>query len=341
MKEGRKAFFLSMPDLKEFNIGGVAIKGPVVLGPMAGVTTLAYRDFMKPFGVALSYSEMISDYGIVYGNKDTYAYCETSPQDHPVGLQLFGNDKNVAIKAIAILEKYYRFDVLDINLGCPVYKVTKTGAGSAWLKDPAGLYEYMKAVVEASHKPVTAKIRLGWDEGSINFETVCKALEKAGVKGIAIHAKTSRQGYSGAARPELVAGLGQRLSVPLILSGDINDPVKADAWMKLTGASAVMVARGGLGNPWLIAAINAQITGGLLPERFSLSKQVDLAEQFANALIAEKGERVAIMQLRGLLPHFFAGYPGSKRISIEISQTMSTADDLSKVMNGIRTRGHL
>jgi nifR3 family TIM-barrel protein len=330
-----------MGEFKEFSIGGVPIKGPVILGPMAGVTSLAYRNFMKPFGVALSYSEMISDYGIVYGNKETYEYCETSKIDHPVGLQLFGNDASITSKAIAILEKGYDYDILDINLGCPVYKVVKTGAGSAWLREPAKLYDYMKAVVEASHKPVTAKIRLGWDESSINFIEVCDVLEKAGVKAVTIHSRTTKQSYSGNARHELLKGLGGRLSIPLFISGDINDPIKAKEWFDMTGASGIMVARGGLGNPWLICAINAQITHGLLPEHFSLMHQVDYAEAFSKALISSKGERSAIMQLRGLLPHFFAGFAGSKRISIEISQTMNSIDDLDKIIDGIRHREHL
>jgi nifR3 family TIM-barrel protein len=330
-----------MASFHEFDIGGIRIGGPVVLGPMAGVTSLAYRDFMKPFGVALSYSEMISDYGLVYGNKETLSYCTTSKADRPVGLQLFGNDAEITKKAVSILEKDYDYDILDINLGCPVYKVTKTGAGSAWLRNPAGLYEYMKAVVGVSHKPVTAKIRLGWDESSLNFETVCEVLERAGVKAISIHSRTSKQGYSGAARHELLAGLGKRLSVPLIISGDINDPLKADRWMELTGAKAVMVARGGVGNPWLISAINSQITHGSAIKRFSLERQVGFASSFAESLIAEKGERIAIMRLRGLLPHFFTGYPGSKRLSIEVSQTMASAKDLHKTIEGIRVRGNL
>jgi len=330
-----------MSGFKEFDIGGVKIAGPVVLGPMAGVSTLAYRDFMKPFGVALSYSEMISDYGIVYENKETYAYCETSKTDHPVGLQLFGNDKAITCRAIAILERDYQYDILDLNLGCPVYKVIKTGAGSAWLKRPEELYDYVKAVVEASHKPVTAKIRLGWDEESINFEEICQLLEKAGVRAITIHSRTTKQGYTGHARPELLLGLGDRLSVPLILSGDINDPLQAAEWLKSTKASAVMVARGGLGNPWLVSAIDSQIRQGSLPPRFSLEQQVDLAEKFSLALLEEKGERVGIMQLRGLLPHFFSGFAGSKRISIEISQTMDSSEDLRKILNGISNRSHL
>jgi tRNA-dihydrouridine synthase B len=326
---------------KPFKIGDVEIRGPVVLGPMAGVTTLAYREFMKPFGVALSYSEMISDYGIVYGNKETFTYLATSTIDRPVGLQIFGNDPEISTKAIQIIEKTASYDILDLNLGCPVYKVTKTGAGSAWLKDPSKLYDYVRAVVNASHKPVTAKIRLGWDESSINFDKVGTLLVQAGIKALTIHTRTAKQGYSGMARTELLNGFGQKLGIPLVISGDINDPETAFKWKESTGASAVMVARGGVGNPWLVEALNALAFGQELPSRYSLEKQVSFAEQFAQKLVAEKGEKVAIMQLRGLLPHFFGGFPGSKRISIEISQTMDSAEDLEKIFKGIRNRGRL
>ncbi|MCH4211107.1 MAG: tRNA-dihydrouridine synthase family protein, partial [Bacilli bacterium] len=168
-------------------IADIEIKTPVILAPMAGVTTLAYREFMKPFGVGLSYSEMISDCGLVYGNALTREYAKTSKIDHPVGLQLFGNDPAIAKKAIAILEGIASYDILDVNLGCPVYKVTKTGAGSAMLKDPNTLYTYMREVVSSSHKPVSAKIRLGWDSQSINVREVASLLEKTGVSLISIH----------------------------------------------------------------------------------------------------------------------------------------------------------
>jgi nifR3 family TIM-barrel protein len=191
-------------------IGDLEIKGHVILGPMAGVTTLAYREFMKPFGVALSYSEMVSDCGLVYENKKTYEYLATSEVDRPVGIQLFGFDAEKTCRAIEICEKEAEYDVLDINLGCPVFKVTKTGAGSAWLKKPNDLYYYMKKICETSHKPVTAKIRLGWDEKNINVFEVAKGLELAGVKAITIHCRTSKQGYSGVADYKAIAGLKKR-----------------------------------------------------------------------------------------------------------------------------------
>ena len=159
-------------------IKNIEIQGHVILGPMAGVTTLAYRDFMKPFGVGLSYSEMISDCGIDYGNSRTFEYLQTSKLDRPVGLQLFGFSAQNAVKAIEIIEKCADFDILDINLGCPVFKVTKTGAGSARLKDPVALEEYMKEICRVSTKPDSAKNRHGGDEKSNKSNESAETREK-------------------------------------------------------------------------------------------------------------------------------------------------------------------
>jgi tRNA-dihydrouridine synthase B len=322
-------------------IGNIEIKGPVVLGPMAGVTTLAYREFMKPFGVALSFSEMISDCGIYYGNAETYTYLATSKKDRPIGLQLFGSKSEISVKAISILENKADYDLLDINLGCPVYKVTKTGAGSAWLKHPQELYDYMRAVVIASHKPVSAKIRLGWDERSINFEEVADLLEKAGIAFLTIHARTSKQMYTGFADYAPLKGFGEKLSIPLCVSGDIFTPEKAMEALKETGASFVMVARGGLGNPQLITNINHLYRGEEKEADPTVLEQCEWARSFAKGLVALKGEKVALMQLRGLIPHFFSGFPGYKKIRAEIAMNIKTFDDLTKILDGIEKRQRL
>ena len=319
-------------------IGDLEIKGHVILGPMAGVTTLAYREFMKPFGVALSYSEMVSDCGLVYENKKTYEYLATSEIDRPVGIQLFGFDAEKTCRAIEICEKEAQYDVLDINLGCPVFKVTKTGAGSAWLKKPNDLYYYMKKICEASHKPVTAKIRLGWDEKNVNFFEVAKGLELAGVKAITIHCRTSKQGYSGVADYKAIAGLKETLNIPLIVSGDIFTLEKAIEAVEITHADAVMVARGGLGNPYLVTQINHYFeTGEKLPSSDVLN-QVGYAEEFAKKLIAQKGEIIAIRELKGLIPHFFSGFPGYKKIRMEIVTNVQTPTQLFTLLGSIKTR---
>jgi len=331
----RPSFFALM------KIESIETSSPVVLGPMAGVTTLAYRDFMKPFGVGLSFSEMISDCGIFYGNAETYSYLATSRIDRPVGLQLFGSNPDISAKAISILENKADYDLLDINLGCPVYKVTKTGAGSAWLKHPQELYSYMRTIVSASHKPVSAKIRLGWDEKSVNFVEVSDLLVKAGISFLTIHARTSKQMYMGEANYEPLKDFGKKLPIPLCVSGDIFTPEKAIETMKLTGASYVMVARGGLGNPRLISNINHLCLGEEKEADPTVNEEAEWARDFAARLIAQKGEKVALMQLRGLIPHFFSGFPGYKKIRAEIAINIKTFDDLVKILDGIEKREHL
>lgn len=322
-------------------IGDVEINGQVILAPMAGVSTLAYREFMKPFGIALSYSEMISDCGLAYGNKETLRYCLTSKTDRPVGLQLFGASLETTSKAIGILENTADYDILDLNLGCPVYKVVKTGAGSAWLKDPNALYEYVRGVCRVSHKPVTAKIRLGWDQNSINVREVAALLEKAGCRAFAVHARTQTQGYSGTADFSLIKDLNKDVSIPFAVSGDIFTPEAAASAMKISGASFVMVARGPLGRPNLVKDINSFLKDGTVGPSPTVIDQVTWAEDFANRLVTLEGERMAIMQLRGLIPHFFNSFPGYKRIRLAISENTHRMSDLEKIFDSIKTRGQL
>ncbi len=316
-------------------IGDLELSGNVILGPMAGVTSLAYREFMKPFGVALSYSEMISDCGIIYENQRTYDYLKTSSLDTPVGLQLFGFDIKNTEKAIEIIQSSAIYDVLDINLGCPVHKVTKTGAGSSWLRDVEKLKVYMRRVCELSTKPVTAKIRLGWDEKTINVFEVSKALEEAGVKAITVHCRTKEQGYAGKADYSAIKGLKEALGIPLFVSGDIfslDDAIKS---VNETHADGIMVARGGVGNPFLITQIDHYFkTGDRLPNP-SVAQQLGYAREYAQKLIALKDETLAIRELRGILPHFFSGFVGHKKIRLALTSNMTTSAEMEAIFNGV------
>ena len=316
-------------------IGNIELKGNVILGPMAGVTCLAYREFMKPFGIALSYSEMISDCGIAYENQRTLDYLQTSELDTPVGLQLFGFDIKNTEKAIRIMENCAKYDILDVNLGCPVHKVTKTGAGSSWLRDVPKLYDYMKRVCEVSSKPVTAKIRLGWDEKSINVFEVSESLEKAGVKAITVHCRTKEQGYSGKADYQAIRGLKKELRIPLFVSGDIftlDDAIKS---VNETDADGVMVARGGVGNPKLVTQIDHYFRTGERTEDATVKEQVEFARTYAYKLIESKGEEMAMRELKGILPHFFSGFPGYKKFRLSITMNMSSVKDMEAIFHGI------
>ncbi|MBR1847291.1 MAG: tRNA-dihydrouridine synthase [Bacilli bacterium] len=316
-------------------IGNVELNGNVILGPMAGITSLAYREFMKPFGVALSYSEMISDCGIAYENQKTLDYLKTSELDVPVGLQLFGFDIKNSAKAIQIIENCAKFDILDLNFGCPVHKVTKTGAGSSWLRDIPKLFEYTKAICELSKKPVTAKIRLGWDDQSINVFEVSEALEKAGVKAITVHCRTKEQGYSGKADYHAISGLKEILQIPLFVSGDIFALDDAINSVNITHADGVMVARGGVGNPFLITQIDHYFkTGERLPDS-TVADQIRYARAYAQKLIDLKGEDIAIRELKGILPHFFSGFPGYKKFRLAFTINMSNKNEMEAIFNGI------
>lgn len=320
-----------------YKIGNIEIESKVVLAPMAGVTSLAYRDFMKPFGVGLSVTEMVSDCGLIYENKKTIDYLKTSELERPVAIQLFGSEAETIIKAMeVVIKENPNFDFFDINLGCPVPKVTKAGSGSALLKNPAKLGEMFKKICAASPKPVTAKIRLGYSEDNINFLENIKVLEESGVAAIGIHARTTSQLYSGKARYELLKDLRDKMNVPLFVSGDIytlDDAIRA---LEITKADAVMVARGGVGNPRLVEQIDHYFkTGERLPNA-TLKENIEYLEKFADMLIEEKGEYRAMSILRGIAPKFLDGFPGMKPYKNKLAQSLSTRASLARILDEIR-----
>lgn len=317
-----------------WKIGNVKINGKVVLAPMAGITSLSYREFLKPFGVAYSVTEMISVDGICYHNQKTIEYLKTSKKDSPVAIQLFGSKLNTTLKAMDIInnELKIKYDILDFNFGCPVRKVINSNAGSAWLKNPKKLYMFMKSVVEHSPKPVTAKIRLGFDDKSINFREVIKALEDAGVKAIAIHARTTKELYSGLPHYDLLKDLQKEMKVPLIVSGNIftlDDAINA---LKITKATAVMVARGAVGNPYLVKQIDTYLKNKKRLDNVDPLTNIIYCQEIAKALVKEKGERTAISIMRTIAPQFFKNLSNAKHYRNKLSQTINTYKDLCNVL---------
>lgn len=320
-----------------FKIGNVEINGKVVLAPMAGVTSYAYRVFMAPFGVSLTVTEMISDCGIIFGNEETLKYLPQKGDPRPIALQLFGGEAETLVKAIEIIQNMdsVDYDILDLNLGCPVPKVTRNNGGSAWLRDEKRLLSMLTDVVKASHKPVSVKIRLGWDEDSINFKDLMPKIEATGVQMIGLHFRTTKQLYGGKARYELGENLQDIIKIPLVISGDIFTLEDAIKGLAITKAAGVMVARGSMGNPHLIKQIDHYYrTGEQLPG-VTMSEQIDYLRTFAKLLIAEKGEKTAISNLRGLASHFLSGFPNTKQFRIKISQTMTTFADLEEILDEI------
>ena len=320
-----------------FKIGNVEINGKVVLAPMAGVTSLGYRNFMKPFGVALTVTEMVSDCGLIYDNQKTIDYLKSTEQERPIAIQLFGSSAETICKAMDVVLKHNpNIDIFDINLGCPAPKVTKTGAGSSLLRDPEKLEKMFKEICKHSPIPVTAKIRLGWNEDEINFKENVKALENAGVAAIGIHARTTRQGYAGKPRWELLKDFRDEMSVPLIVSGDIytlKDAIKA---LECTKADAVMVARGGVGNPILVKQIDSYFKDGTIIESSSLEESVQYIRDLADMLIEEKGEYTAMMVLRGIAPKFLNSHPDMKKAKNKLASALTTRESLERILNEIK-----
>ncbi len=318
-----------------WKIGGLKVDGPVVLGPMSGYTTPAYRDFMKPFGVALSYTEMVSDMGCIFGMKTTRSFLEFGDNE-PTGAQLFGSDpENLAKAAAYAVEVNPRIRFIDINMGCPVHKVNRTGAGCVLMKDPLRCGMIVRAVKRATGLPVTAKIRLGWSSGTVNFKKVIAELETAGADAVCVHPRTREQQYGGHPRYDLVEGLREEMSVPLIISGNIyllEDAIQA---VKTTGAEGVMVARGGIGNPFLCTQIDRYFrTGERLPNP-TVSQQVDWCMELADAVIEELGTDAAMRRLRSYVPHFIAGCYKSREHRNRLTQ-IESREDLFSLLEDIR-----
>lgn len=316
-----------------FKIGNIEIKNKVILAPMAGVTSFGYRKFMSQFGVGLCVTEMVSDMGLIYENKETKSYVEFEKLNIPTGVQLFGNCPENLAKAALICEKLNpNIDYFDINMACPVNKVFKTGAGSALMKNPKLCGEIVKAVKEATHKPVTAKIRLGVDSSHINFLEVIEEIEKAGVDMIAIHPRTTKEMYGGLPHWDILKDLRKKMSVPLVVSGNIFTVEDALNALEITGADAVMLARGGMGNPLLITNINNVLEGKELIST-SIDKQIELCLELARFLIEEKGEEIAMRVYRGIATRFLEGLPNSKPTKSRLSTELVKYEDLKRILS--------
>lgn len=319
-----------------FYIGNIEIKGRVILAPMAGITSFSYRKFMSKLGTSLVYSEMISDCGLIYGNKETKNLLYTDNKESPFAIQLFGGSKDTLVKAIDILENLnINYDILDINLACPVNKVIKGHAGSYWLTDLNNLYDLMREITKVSYKPVSCKIRLGFND--INVNDVTKLLENAGVKFIAIHARTRKEMYSGLPHFEYLKDLAKNINIPFAVSGNIFTVKDGLNALNITNATALMVARGAIGNPNLITNLNKALNKENYDESINLDEQIEYLKEYSRLLIKEKGEDRAISVLKGIAPKFFKDFPNSKFIRKEITLNCRSYRDLLNILDKIKT----
>ncbi len=290
-----------------WRIGDIKVDGPVVSGPMSGYTSRSYRDFMKPFGVAVSMTEMTSAVGILNSDAKTGDYVMFG-RNYPTGLQLFGHSADDIAEAAAKSLKWNpNIDFFDINMGCPVHKILRSGAGSVLMKDPELCGRIVRQVKKATGRPVTAKIRLGSDLNHLNYMEVIRELESSGADAITVHARTKDQNYSGYPHYDIIEGLQKEMSVPLIVSGNIYSLDDATKAMDISGATGVMVARGGVGNPFLCTQIDEYLRTGKRLENPTVHQQIEWCIQLADMLIEEKGEDCAIRKLRSIAPKFVSG----------------------------------
>jgi len=295
-----------------FKIGNIEIKHNVVLGPMAGNTNYAYRKIAKEYGAGLVYAEMVSDKGLNYHNKKTETMIEVFDDEHPVSMQIFGSGVEDMVKAAIFIDQNSNCDIIDINMGCPVNKIAKKGdSGSALLKNPELVYQIVSNVVQNVKKPVTVKIRSGWDHDHINAVEIAKLIEKAGASAIAIHGRTRTQMYSGKADWDIIRQVKNAVSIPVIGNGDIKSAIDAKKMIEETGVDAVMVARGSLGNPWIFNEINKYLEEGILVERPNVSEIEKVCFEHLELLRNLKGDHIAMLEARSQIAYYLKGLEGS------------------------------
>lgn len=291
----------------------------VFLAPMAGVTDLPYRLLARKYGADLVVSEMISAQAIVYRNQRTLNMLAIHEEERPCAIQLFGHDPEVMAAAAALVFEQVQPDMIDLNFGCPTPKVVKNGDGAALLRDPDRLSRIAAAVVRAVPIPVTAKIRLGWDERSINCLEVVRRLEDAGVHWITVHARTREQFYSGKARWEYIAAIKANSRLPIVGNGDIYTPADAREMITQTSCDHIAIGRGAQGNPWIFQQVKAYLAAGELLPPPSLEERIGVALRHLEMKIEADGEERAVREMRPHLAWYLKGVPFSSAIRRELN----------------------
>lgn len=310
------------------NLGNVKLRNPIIIAPMAGITNNAFRELCLEFGAGLVCAEMVSDKALFYGNDKTEKMIEVG-EGHPCSLQLFGSDTETMGLASKYLTEHSDCDIIDINMGCPVTKVIKTGAGSALMKDEDKALDIVKAVLDNTNKPVTVKMRLGFDKQNINFLSLAKKLENTGIKAITLHARTRSEMYEGKAHWEYIKELHENLSIPVIGNGDIK--TLDDYIAHKDDCDAIMIGRGIVGNPFLIKEI-LNYEEGKPNDSITYKDKFDMCLKHAYKLVELKGEKIAIREMRGLAPHYISGLYNSTTYKNKMSK-LNTYEDLSNLLD--------
>lgn len=301
-------------------IGNVELKNQVVLAPMAGVCNPAFRLIAKEFGTGLVCAEMVSDKAILNGNKRTKEMLFVDEREKPLSLQIFGGNRESLVEAAKVVDQETNADIIDINMGCPVPKVTKCDAGARWLLEPSKIFEMVSAVVDAVSKPVTVKMRIGWDSEHIFVVDNAKAVEQAGAKAVSVHGRTREQLYTGKADWNYIRQVKENVSIPVIGNGDVSSPEDAKRMLDQTGCDGVMIGRGALGNPWMLyRTVEYLKSGELLPEP-DIKEKIAIAILHMDRLAALKGEHVAVKEMRKHLAWYLKGFKGAAKVKDDIME---------------------
>ena len=300
-------------------IGNVQLDNEVFLSPMAGVTDLPFRTICKEKGCGMLYTEMINAKALCYDDENTKKMLRMDKDEHPVAVQIFGSDPEFMGKA-AIIMNQYQNEILDINMGCPAPKVIKNGDGSALMRNPKLAAEVLTAVVKNSEKPVTLKIRKGWDDDSVNAVEIAKIAEECGISALAIHGRTREQFYSGKADWDIIAEIKQAINIPVIGNGDVFEVEDAVNMLEKTKCDAIMIGRGAQGNPWIFNRINHYMkTGEILPEP-TLEEKITTAIRHMNLAVAEHGDYVAVREMRKHIGWYLKGLKNSAKYRDQINK---------------------
>lgn len=316
----------------KWKIGNVEIPNQVVVAPMAGVTNSAFRVICKRFGAGYVVCEMISDRGIMYHNQRTLNMMDVDPEEHPMGIQIFGGTKETLVEAAKYVDQHTAADVIDINMGCPVNKVVKTDAGARWLLDPNKVYEMVSYVTDAVKKPVTVKMRTGWDDKHILAVENALAAERAGASAIAMHGRTRKQMYTGQADWNILKEVASQLKIPFMANGDVKTPEDAKKILDMTGATAAMIGRAAMGNPWMLKRTEHYLeTGESLPEA-TPEQKIEMAKDHLNRLVDLKGEYVGVREFRGLSTYYIKGIPRAARTKVALVEA-ETLDEMNDIFD--------
>ena len=312
-------------------IGNVEIDNNLVLAPMAGVTDLPFRVLCREQGCGLLYTEMVSAKAILYNNKNTEALLEVEPEENPISLQLFGSDPQIMADMAKRLEER-PFDIFDVNMGCPVPKIVNNGEGSALMKNPLLVGQIVESMAKAVKKPVTVKIRKGFNDELVNAPEIAHIVEESGGAAVAVHGRTREQFYSGKADWDIIRQVVERVHIPVIGNGDVNSAEDVLAMEEQTGCAGVMIGRGARGNPWIFSRINEYRRTGVLPPRPNVDEIKAMIKKHAALQLKYKGEYIGVREMRKHVAWYTSGLKNSSALRNAVNMT-ETMDELMKLID--------